>query len=137
MLQRVAVGEHALELGERRARRMRAQGEAHVVADEPDENARRRWREPAAACSVSMLNATASPGASAQPRIVCASRSASTSGTSSNVPSSNTSARSSKKLRGMYQVWLACDPATNSSVLSRGTGSSGIQNETVSEPSTL
>jgi DNA-binding GntR family transcriptional regulator len=34
-----------------------------------------------------MLNATASPGSSAQPRIVCASRSDSTSGTSSNVPS--------------------------------------------------
>ena len=30
----------------------------------------------------------------------------------------------------MYQVRVACDPATNSSVLSRGHGSSGIQNET-------
>jgi hypothetical protein len=47
------------------------------------------------------------------------------------------SARSSKKLRGMYQVREACEPATNSRVLSRGTGSSGIQNETVSKPSTL
>ena len=84
-----------------------------------------------------MLNATASPGSSAQPRIVCASRSASTSGTSANVPSSKTIGRSSKKLRGMYQVRDACEPATNSSVLSRGTGSSGIQNETVSAPSML
>jgi hypothetical protein len=74
-----------------------------------------------------MLNATASPGSSAQPRIGCAPRSASTSGTSSNVPSSKTSARSSKKLRGMYHVRLAWDAATNSSVLSRGTGSSGIR----------
>ena len=37
----------------------------------------------------------------------------------------------------MYQVRDACEPATNSSVLSRGTGSSGIQNETVSKPSML
>ena len=37
----------------------------------------------------------------------------------------------------MYHVREACEPATNSSVLSRGTGSSGIQNETVSKPSTL
>ena len=84
-----------------------------------------------------MLNATASPGSSSQPRIVCAPRSASTSGTSSKAPSSKTSARSSKKLRGMYHVRDACEPATNSSVLSRGTGSSGIQNETVSKPSML
>jgi hypothetical protein len=53
------------------------------------------------------------------------------------VPSSNTSARSSKKLRGMHQVRDACEPATNSRLLSRGTGSSGIQNETVSAPSML
>ena len=84
-----------------------------------------------------MLKATASPGPSSQPRIVCAARSASTSGTSAKAPSSNTSGRSSKKLRGMYQVREAWEPATNSSVLSRGTGSSGIQNETVSKPSTL
>ena len=66
-----------------------------------------------------------------------ASRSASTSGTSPNVPSSKTSARSSKNERGMYHVRDACERATNSSVLSRGTGSSGIQNETVSAPSML
>ena len=84
-----------------------------------------------------MLKATASPGSSGQPRISKAERSASTSGTSPNAPSSNTSARSSKNERGMYQVPEACEPATNSSVLSRGTGSSGIQNETVWEPSML
>ena len=43
--------------------------------------------------------------------------------------------RSSKNPRGMYHVPVACDPATNSSVLSRGTGSSGTQNDTVSLPS--
>jgi hypothetical protein len=49
--------------------------------------ARRRLREPTAACSVSMLKA-ASP-ARAPSRGSCAERSASTSGTSSKVPSSN------------------------------------------------
>ena len=36
----------------------------------------------------------------------------------------------------MYQVPDACDPATNSSVLSRPTGSTGIQKETFWRPST-
>ena len=35
----------------------------------------------------------------------------------------------------MYHLPSACDPATNSSVLGRATGSSGIQNETVCVPS--
>ncbi len=36
----------------------------------------------------------------------------------------------------MYQVPGACDPATNSSVFSRSTGSTGIQKETFWRPST-
>ena len=95
-------------------------------------------REPAAAWSVSMLKATASPGSSAQPRIVeGVAVGLDVRASSPKAPSSNTSARSSKNERGMYQVPDACEPATNSSVLSRGTGSSGIQNETVWEPSML
>ena len=89
---------------------------------------------PAAACSVSMLNATASPGCSSQPRILNADRSASTSGTSSSVPSSNAKPSPEKNERGMNHA-PEFDPATNSSVLSRGTGSSGIQNDTVWLPS--
>ena len=41
------------------------------------------------------------------------------SGTSSSSPSSKTSAVCEMKVRGMYQVPEACEPATNSSVLSR------------------
>ena len=80
-----------------------------------------------------MLNATASPGSSSQPTIGRPSRSASTSGTSSSVPSSN--AASPEKKRAACTTSPACDPATNSSVLSRGTGSSGTQNDTVWLPS--
>ena len=39
-----------------------------------------------------------------------------------------------KNERGMYHV-PPCERATNSRVLSRGTGSSGIQKETVCRPS--
>ena len=49
--------------------------------------------------------------------------------------SSNTSARSSKNERGMYQVPEACEPRANSSVFSRETGSSGIQKDTFCMPS--
>ena len=52
------------------------------------------------------------------------------SGTSSSVPSSNTSALPAKNERGMNQAPL-CVPATNSGVADRETGSSGIQNEMV------
>ena len=82
-----------------------------------------------------MLNATASPGSIAQPTIGHASRSASTSGTSSSAPSSNTIAVPFTNERGMYHLPSACEPATNSSVLGRATGSSGIQYETVCVPS--
>ena len=58
------------------------------------------------------------------------------SGTSSSSPSSKTSAVCEMKVRGMYQVPAACEPATNSSVLSRATGSTGIQKETFCRPST-
>ncbi len=81
-----------------------------------------------------MLNATASPGCIAQPRIGNASRSASMSGTSSSVPSSNTSALPARNERGMNHAPL-CVPATNSGVADRETGSSGIQNEIVWLPS--
>ena len=81
-----------------------------------------------------MLKATASPGCIAQPRIEKASRSASTSGTSSSAPSSKTIAVFFTNERGMYHLPV-CEPATNSSVDSRATGSSGIQNETVCAPS--
>ena len=68
------------------------------------ENARRRVGEPAAPCSVSMLNATASPGSIAQPTIGHASRSASMSGTSSSVPSSKTIGVPCTNERGMNHV---------------------------------
>ncbi len=58
------------------------------------------------------------------------------SGTSTRSPSSNTSAAFETKVRGMYHVPDACEPATNSSVFSRATGSTGIQKETFWWPST-
>ena len=82
-----------------------------------------------------MLNATASPGSIAQPTIGQASRSASMSGTSSSAPSSKTIGDLATNERGMYQVPPAWEPATNSSRLGSATGSSGIQKETVCEPS--
>ena len=82
-----------------------------------------------------MLNATASPGSIAQPMIGQAERSASMSGTSSRAPSSNTIAVPFTNERGMYHLPSAWEPATNSRVLGRSTGSRGIQKDTVCVPS--
>ena len=58
------------------------------------------------------------------------------SGSSSRVPSGNHLASVSMNVRGISHG-PRCEPATNSSVDSRDTGSTGIQTEQVWEPSTL
>ncbi|MNG26932.1 hypothetical protein D3C84_1119810 [compost metagenome] len=83
-----------------------------------------------------MWKNTASPGSSSQPRIFQRERSASMSGRSARLPSGNQRAWLSRKLRGMSQGprW---EPATNSSVDSRATGSTGIHMLQFCFPSTL
>ena len=91
---------------------------------------------PPAACSVSMWKNTASPGSSSQPRIVKSSGRPSMSGSSASVPSGNHLAWSSRNERGMNHS-PRCEPATNSSVDSRGTGSTGNHMLAFWRPSTL
>ena len=73
-----------------------------------------------------MWKATTSPGASAQPRIGNCARCASMSGSSARLPSGNQRAWWVMKVRGISQG-PRCEPARNSSVLGRATGSAGIQ----------
>ena len=102
------------------------------------ENARRRRSPPTPpdACSVSMWKNTASPGSSSQPRMRQRERSASMSGRSARLPSGNHLAWLSRKVRGISQG-PRCEPATNSSVASRATGSTGIHMLQFMRPSTL
>ena len=65
-----------------------------------------------------------------------ASRSASMSGSSSRLPSGNHFAWSSMNVRGISHG-PRCEPATNSTVDSRSTGSTGIHIEQFWKPSTL
>ncbi len=99
------------------------------------ENARRRLcpPTPAEACKVNMLKHTMSPGDNVHPRMGKSSRWLSISGSSPSVPSENHLAWLSMKDRGINQGPL-CEPAMNSRVDSLGTGSTGIQKLTVSEP---
>ena len=117
---------------------MRAQGEAHVVADEPD-----RERAPAVARARGGVqrqhverDGVARRKRPAEDRVRVAIG-LDVGDLLERAVLEHERALVEEAARGQYQVWLARDPATNSSVLSRGTGSSGIQNETVSEPSTL
>ncbi len=107
-----------------------------IVAEEPQENARRRRVAPPAACSVSMWKNTASPGSSSHARISNPSRFASMSGSSASEPSGNHFACWSMNVRGISHG-PRCDPATNSTVDSRSTGSTGIHIEQFWKPSTL
>ena len=102
------------------------------------ENARRRRSPPTPpdACSVSIWKNTASPGSSSQPRMRQRERSASMSGRSARLPSGNHLAWLSRKVRGISQG-PRCEPATNSSVASRATGSTGIHMLQFMRPSTL
>ena len=83
-----------------------------------------------------MWNATTSPGSSSQPRMRCADRSASMSGRSARLPSGNHFASLLMNERGISHGprW---EPATNSSVAGRLTGSTGIQKLTFCRPSIL
>ena len=83
-----------------------------------------------------MWKKTASPGSSSQPTIGKAGRSASMSGRSARLPSGNQRACPSMNVRGMSHG-PRCEPATNSSVDERETGSTGIQTLQVCDPSTL
>lgn len=71
-----------------------------------------------------MWKKTASPGSSSQATIRNALRSASMSGSSSRLPSGNHFARLSMNVRGISHG-PRCEPAMNSSVDSRSTGSTG------------
>ena len=83
-----------------------------------------------------MWKAITSPGATGQPMIGKRSRAASMSGRSARLPSGNHLAWLSMKVRGISQG-PKCEPATNSSVEWRRTGSTGIQKLTFCRPSTL
>ena len=83
---------------------------------------RRRARHAASACESTRHR----PAASSQPRIGNSLRRASMSGRSASVPSGNHFACESMNERGISQG-PRCDPATNSRVDARLTGSTGIQ----------
>lgn len=83
-----------------------------------------------------MWKNTASPGSSAQPRMRNRPGSVSMSGSSSRLPSGNHFASASMKVRGMSHG-PRCEPATNSSVDPRPTGSTGIHMLHACAPSTL
>ena len=83
-----------------------------------------------------MLKKTASPGSSSQPMISYAARSLSMSGRSSSAPSGNHFASLSMNVRGISHG-PRCEPATNSSVAARETGSTGSHTEHVCVPATL
>ena len=100
------------------------------------EKARRRPLLGTEACSVSMLKKTASPGSSSHPMMGKALRSASMSGRSVSAPSGNHLAFPSMNVRGISHG-PRCEPATNSSVADRGTGSTGIHTLQVWLPSML
>ena len=134
----VAVAEHALQLRERRARRVRARGEPHVVADQPH-----RERAPA----VARARRGVQREHVERHRVAGLQRPAEDRRTRRGRPRRRAPPRTCPprtRARGRRRTSAACTTcptrasrATNSSVLSRGTGSSGIQNETVSEPSML